>query len=615
MKTEGMAPREILATIWGHDAFRGDQEAIVSQVIAGNDTIVLKPTGGGKSLCYQLPALAMPGCAIILSPLISLMQNQVEYMKEKGAPAEKLNSDMPKEEQEQVLRDVRAGKIKMLYVSPERFVVDSFLSFLEETDISLIAVDEAHCVSQWGHDFRKDYVKAGGLLAEIAQRRKITRVAATASASPDVLEDIKTQLQLERALVFASGFDRPNINYAVEERRDNYFEQLLEFLTPRKNETGIVYCLSRKRTDQVTQALLANGFNAIGYHAGMSKEERAENLSRFLHEEAVVAVATVAFGMGIDRPDVRFVVHVDAPDSIESYYQETGRAGRDDKPAEALMLFSQQSIETRKRMVSANGENQTLVDRGMRRLNGVANLARTTQCRRRYILEYFGERPQRSCDNCDNCLGMRSELQNHRLSEFEAKFLWTLHSAGENFGISYIADIICGNRTPRNVPRGHDRLPCFGCGENYSKEFWMDVGKRLYADGYIEKASAEEPRSGFVLSENGRKKYNEEGEGVLSEAIPKSATPYRLSPEEDTLYNRLCAVMIYLASKKGVPPNSLVSRSVLREIATTMPDSMQALSRVRGMTFSKLHTYGEPLLEVVGKYKAENSLDSVSISW
>lgn len=600
--------------MWGHDEFRGDQEEIVNQVIAGRDTIVLKPTGGGKSLCYQLPAITMPGCAIILSPLIALMQNQVDYMRDRGVAAEKLNSDMPREEQERVVRDVLDGRVKMLYVSPERFVVDSFLGLIERMDVSLIAVDEAHCVSQWGHDFRPDYIRAGNLIAEITERRGIPRVAVTASASPDVLEDIKLQLRLEDARTFASGFDRPNINYAVEPKRDDYGSQLLEFLEPRRGQTGIVYCLSRKGTEAVARTLAGRGFNAVCYHAGMSKEQREEGLNSFLHDEAVIAVATVAFGMGIDRHDVRFVVHVDIPDSVEGYYQETGRAGRDGLPSDALMLYGDDSVRVRKWIINSAISDGAMHRRAVNRLNDVIKLAQTRDCRRRYILEYFGEKPKHSCQNCDNCLGLRADLVRPRLSEFEAKFLWALHSAGENYGISHVADIICGNRTAKMAARGHTRLPCFGCGGNYSREFWIDVGKRLRADGYIEKQDPDALNSGLVLSELGRDKYHEEGEEVLADAVSRDA-PRPPRPEEDGLYNRLCAITLYLASRRGISAGDIFSKSVLREIATTMPDNIQALYRIRGTTASKVNLYGEAILEVVGKYKAENSLDSVPIVW
>lgn len=613
---ESQPLKSILRAVWGHAAFRDDQEKIIKSFIDGNDTIVLKPTGGGKSICYQLPSLYKPGCGIILCPLISLMQNQVNYMKDRGVAAEKLNSDMSQEEQEDVITSVLSGETKMLYVSPERFVLDSFQGILNNIDVSLFAIDEAHCVSQWGHDFRPEYIEAGKIISEIAKRRKIPRIAVTASASPDVLSDIKEQLDMGSANVFYSGFDRPNIKYSVAARDENYLVQTLNFVAQRRAQTGIIYCLSRRTTETVSAFLQLNNINAVCYHAGMSKEDKEESLTRFLSEDSVVAVATVAFGMGIDRADVRYVLHVDIPDSVESYYQETGRAGRDGLPSEALMLFSNESITIREMMIKNNAISHELRKRGERRLQAIENFARTEGCRRKYILEYFGEKSEKTCTNCDNCLGHGMSFKITNFSKHEIMFLWAMNNISEPYGMAHISDVISGKKTEKAVARWHDRLACFGCGKEFSKEFWNDVGRRLYNGGYIEKLNPQERHSGYIISRRGLEKYNEESEAFISEfRQTPGSTKEKKTDGDDSLFNRLRSLVIFLASRKGVPPNTLISQSALREIANTMPDNMRALSRIPGISLKKLNLYGEEVLKVVGNYKEENNVDSFSINW
>ena len=472
-------PTDLLQRVFGYSRFRGHQQAIVEHLVSGQDALVLMPTGGGKSLCYQIPSLLREGVGIVVSPLIALMQDQVEALRQVGVRAAFLNSTLDAATAAEVERALLKGELDLLYVAPERLLTPRFLSLLERSHIALFAIDEAHCVSAWGHDFRREYLE----LTILHERwPDVPRIALTATADPPTQREIAERLGLTEARRFVSSFDRPNIRYTVTQK-DNAKRQLRDFLQAHKGEAGIVYCLSRKRVEQFADYLLEQGFNALPYHAGLDAEVRAHHQRRFLREEGIVMVATIAFGMGIDKPDVRFVAHVDLPKSLEGYYQETGRAGRDGEAADAWLCYGLGDVVLLKQMIeqSEAGEERKRLER--RKLDQLLGYCESMQCRRQVLLASFGETYPQECGNCDNCLHPAATWD---ATEAAQKALSCVYRSGQRFGVNHIIDVLRGSESEKIRQCGHDQLTTYGIGRDLDAGTWRSVFRQLVSSGLLE---------------------------------------------------------------------------------------------------------------------------------
>ena len=596
---------QILRSVFGYSTFIGPQEAIVQRLIDGGDAIVLMPTGGGKSLCYQIPALVRDGVGIVVSPLIALMQDQVDALKELGVAAEFLNSSLSSPQAAAVETAVLGDKIKLLYVAPERLLMPRFLALLEELSargkLALFAIDEAHCVSQWGHDFRADYLQ----LSVLAERfPAVPRVALTATADAMTRQEIRDRLQLHDAREFVASFDRPNIRYTIAEREDEH-RQLRAFLADHAGEAGIVYCLSRKKVDATALWLKTAGFRALAYHAGMDADARRANQSAFLREEAVIIVATIAFGMGIDKPDVRFVAHLDLPKSIESYNQETGRAGRDGDPADAWMLYGLTDVVQQRRMIDTSEAEEAYkrVSRG--KLDTLLGLCETANCRRARLLNYFGEPQPRDyrCGNCDNCI---APPETWDASEPVRMALSAVYRSGQRYGAAYLIDVLRGSGNAQVKERGHDALSVFGIGGALSDIQWRSLFRQLIALGWVEVDS--EGYGTLRLTDAARPVLRGETPALLRRTAEGGAVrrKKRLPAELEglgavalALFERLKAWRRETATSDGVPAYVILHDRVLREIASSRPDSLASLGQVAGIGENKLRRFGPALLEMV----------------
>ena len=591
-----------LQTVFGYGSFRPKQREVIEHVVAGGDAFVLMPTGGGKSLCYQVPALHRAGTAIVVSPLISLMKDQVDALRANGVRAEYLNSSLEAAESSRVLSDLRRGDIDLLYVAPERLMLDGFLDMLRSMPVALFAIDEAHCVSQWGHDFRPEYVQLGRLRALFPG---IPLVALTATADDQTREDVRVRLGIDGSPVFSSGFDRPNISYTVAEKRDAP-GQLLDFVRRHPRDSGIVYCLSRKRVEEVAKRLRKAGLKAQAYHAGMTTQKRSSVQEAFLADDVQVVVATVAFGMGIDKPDVRFVVHYDLPKSIESYYQETGRAGRDGIPAEAFLLFGMQDVVTVRSLIESGG-NPEQVRVEVHKLGAMIDFAEATTCRRRVLLGYFGERLAGDCGNCDVCLDP-PVLYDATIDA--QKVLSAVYRVGERFGAQYVIDVLRGVSNERTVANGHDALSVFGAGAETSKNDWQSVIRQLIHHGYLYQDIAN--YSTLKLTDEVGPVLRGEIEVRLARAKPKAA---RGSAEERTrrgskaargvaeadeeLFDRLRELRRLLAAEQNVPAYVVFADAALADMATGKPSTEDEFLKVSGVGAVKLQRYGEAFLSEI----------------
>lgn len=590
-------PDDILADVFGHAQFRGQQGDVVRHVTEGGDAVVLFPTGAGKSLCYQVPALCRPGVGIIVSPLIALMRDQVEALKQAGVAAAMLNSSLNMEEARAVRDDLRADRLKLLYVAPERLVTAGFQQMLQDAHISLFAIDEAHCVSQWGHDFRPEYRELSAIAANFPG---VPRIALTATADPATRADIIERLGLEQARIFASSFDRPNISYTIAQR-DKGKEQLLDFLAPRKGESGIVYCLSRKRVEQTAEWLSEKGLNALPYHAGMSAADRSRNQDAFLTEEAVVMVATVAFGMGIDKPDVRFVAHLDMPGSIEAYYQETGRAGRDGDPSAAWMAYAMSDVVLRRRMIEEGNAPDEVKRIERAKLNALLNICETTACRRQTILAWFGETHPGNCGNCDNCLNPADTFD---ATDAAIKAMSAIYRTGERFGVLHIVDVLLGKATEKVKRLGHDKLAVFGKGKDIDAKAWQSVIRQIAASGLV---TVDTEHGGLQLTEAARPVLRGEQKVTLRRDRPKTRGSRRtkhsadMRPGADSLFDRLRAERAAVAKAQGIPPYLVFHDATLRAMASAAPSSLDAMAKLPGIGQAKLARYGAQFLKVIAK--------------
>ena len=595
----------ILESVFGFPSFLGKQGEIIEHVANGGDALVLMPTGGGKSLCFQIPALMREGCGIVVSPLIALMHDQVAALREAGVRAACLNSSLSAEAAAKVERELLAGGLDLLYVAPERLTTPRFLGLLERSRLALFAIDEAHCVSQWGHDFRPEYIE----LALLAERHPaVPRIALTATADEATRREIVSRLQLDDARVFISSFDRPNIRYEVVEK-ENARSQLLDFIRARHpGESGIVYCLSRTKTEETAAWLAAHDIEALSYHAGMENGARAAHQDRFINEDRVVMVATIAFGMGIDKPDVRFVAHLDLPKTIEAYYQETGRAGRDGKPAEAWMSYGLADIVQQRRMIDESVADDAFKRASVRKLDALVGLAETAGCRRVQLLAYFGE-ASGPCGNCDNCLNP-PRVWDGTVAAQQA--LSCVYRTGQRFGAGHVIDVLLGRASERVSQLGHDRLSTFGIGADRDERQWRAVFRQLVALGYLRADG--EAFGALKLTPSSRQVLKGETSVMLREqaAPPARAKRGKKSAARETgtaapdsaLLRALRAWRLGVAREHGVPAFVVFHDGTLETIAALRPGTREALRGVSGVGEKKLERYGEALLEVVRSHSA-----------
>ena len=595
---------EILHRIFGYSAFRGEQQAIIEQVAGGGDALVLMPTGGGKSLCYQIPALLRGGAAVVVSPLIALMQDQVEALRQFGVAAAFLNSSLDGRAQFEVERDFAAGKLKLLYVAPERLLTERCLELIAKANVSLFAIDEAHCVSQWGHDFRPEYRQ----LTILHERfPNIPRIASTATADAPTRREIVERLNLFEARQFVSSFDRKNILYRVVEK-DNAKRQLKDFLSAHKDESGIVYCLSRRKVEETASWLSEQGVDALPYHAGMDAARRAHNQQRFLREDGVVMCATIAFGMGIDKPDVRFVAHLDLPKSLEGYYQETGRAGRDGLPAEAWMCYGLGDVVTLAQLIaqSESGEERKRIERA--KLDALLGYAEIATCRRRHLLAYFGEAHEGQCGYCDNC---RNPPVSFDGTELAQKALSCVYRTGQRFGVGYLTQVLRGVEDERVRSFDHDRLSVFGIGADLDERQWRSIFRQLVANGLL--ATDMEGYGVLRLAPAARAVLRGEAAVLLRKPATKeerrttrkTARSERqrqsldIAPHEAVLWDALRATRAHLAKEQGVPAYVIFHDATLLEMLRTRPRNIEELGAISGVGAAKLERYGGAFLATV----------------
>jgi ATP-dependent DNA helicase RecQ len=599
---------QVLHEVWGYSAFRGPQAEIIEHVLDGRDALVLLPTGGGKSLCYQIPALIRDGMGVVVSPLIALMQDQVAALREAGVRAEFLNSSLSRDQQLRVEKAVRAGEVDILYIAPERLVMEGCLALLDATPVALFAIDEAHCVSQWGHDFRPEYLRLSVLADRYPQ---IPRVALTATADAITRKEILTRLKLDSARVFISSFDRPNIRYRIAER-DNARKQLLQFIREEHaGDCGIVYCFTRKSVDETAAFLVQSGIDALPYHADKEHGTRGEHLSRFIRDDAVVMVATIAFGMGIDKPDVRFVAHLDMPKSMEAYYQETGRAGRDGLPADAWMIYGLADVVQQRRLIeqSPSGEEHKRVSGA--KLDALLGLCETVDCRRVRLLDYFGE-ASGPCGNCDNCLTPPEQWDGTEAARKLMSCIYRCEKAsGFGFGAVQIVDVLTGQHTAKVEQYGHDRVSTFGIGQELSAMQWRAVIRQLVALRLLRvdydrfnilqlMADAREVLGGrrtLRLRKPSEKtaRARKPRRGELSTAPTGAA----LAGESGDVFQALREWRKGVAKEHGVPAYTVFHDATLQEIARVLPESLDGLRGISGIGTVKLERYGQPLLKVV----------------
>lgn len=593
----------ILQSVFGYESFREPQDAIIETVLKGGDALVLMPTGGGKSLCYQIPALARSGCGIVISPLIALMQDQVSAMRQIGVRASFLNSTLDPHAAREVEAQLLSGDLDLLYIAPERLTQERCIALLKQASIALFAIDEAHCVSQWGHDFRADYLQ----LSLLHQRfPEIPRIALTATADARTREEIIMRLDLGEAQQFIAGFDRPNIRYRIA-LKHNPKPQLLRFLKEEHaHHAGIVYCLSRKKTEDVAFWLREQGFNALPYHAGLGASVRADHQARFLREEAVIIVATIAFGMGIDKPDVRFVAHLDMPKTVESYYQETGRAGRDGEPANAWMIYGLQDVIKLRQMMAGSEGSEEHKRAEQHRLNAMLGLCEITTCRREGLMNYFGEHLAEPCGNCDTCLEPADTWDG---TDSARKALSVVYRTGQRFGVNHLIDVLRGAENKKVSQFGHQQLPTYGIGKDLDNQQWRSVFRQLVARGHLS----------VDLEQFGALRLEEKCRPLLrgEQAIElrrdtrgkniKLQTKTELPSDIDiALWEALRDRRRTLAEEQGVPPYVIFHDRSLKEMCALLPSNPMQFGRITGVGERKLDKYGEAFLTVINDHLTPN---------
>lgn len=593
---------KILKETFGYPAFRFDQQKIINSVLDGKDTLAIMPTGGGKSLCYQIPALFLDGVTLIISPLISLMQDQVMNLKETGVKAVFLNSSLSYQESQKAKEKLKSGKVKIVYVSPEGILSPHLMDFFKGLEVSLIAIDEAHCVSQWGHEFRKDYTRLGELKDAFPG---VPVIALTATADAKTRADISVQLKLDTPQVFISSFDRPNIKYMIQDR-DDELKQLDQFIKAHHpTDTGIVYCLSRDKVERVAAALKKLGYPAVAYHAGLSQEIRSKNQKRFNEDDRIIVVATIAFGMGIDRPDVRFVAHLDLPKSIESYYQETGRAGRDGKPSTAWMVYGLQDVVKLSQMLETTDAEESYKKVARHKLDSLLALCETAACRRQHLLQYFGERGQETCAYCDTCIAP-PVLWDATVDA--QKIMSAIYRTKQTFGAGHVIDVIRGSKSAKVLERKHDELSVFGIGKDKPKEHWNTILRQLMNLNFVSIKDWEyrslclnqkslailtggqklELRKQTFTASKKDKKENSKGRDVLHDRFE--------------LYAALKDLRNRLAKEKGLPSYVVFNEKSLHDMCSLLPRSEDEFLMVHGVGQTKLEQYGAKFLRVIREH-------------
>jgi ATP-dependent DNA helicase RecQ len=598
--------REILKHQFGYDSFRMNQEQAIESVLQRKDCVVLMPTGGGKSLCYQIPALMLDGLTVVISPLIALMKDQVDALKNNGVEAAFLNSTQTAQEQTEVFRAMRTGRLKLLYVAPERLLQagEQFIEFLKSANVALFAIDEAHCISSWGHDFRPEYMQLRKLKIHFPD---VPLIALTATADKLVRKDIVERLGVKDCASFVSSFNRPNIFYRVEPKRNSY-ARLLEYLKQRGDESGIIYCLSRQSVDSLAENLRDEGFQALPYHAGLTKEERDLHQEAFLKDEAKIIVATIAFGMGIDKSNVRFVVHLDLPKNIESYYQETGRAGRDGLNSEALLFFSWGDINKLKAFAEVEG-NERQSEIMLRKLKQMGEFGDLKTCRRKFLLGYFSEELTEDCGNCDNC---RTEFERFDGTIIAQKALSAVYRTGQRFGLSYLIDFLRGSQA-KTIRDEHKNLKTYGVGADVSKENWYEYFRDLISQGFLAQTEGQYPvitlteKSDDVLRGGARVELIKV---TVKEEKKTSLVSEVAHPYFQDLFDELKQLRTSFARDENVPPYVVFSDATLVEMATYLPHDEAEMRKISGVGDLKLEKYGADFLEIIKDYCDLNNLES-----
>jgi len=596
--------KDILKHRFGYDEFRLDQEGAIAAVLDKKDCVVLMPTGGGKSLCYQIPALMQDGLTVVISPLIALMKDQVDALRTNGIAAAFLNSTQTGAEQVEVFRNVRGGRLKLLYVAPERLLQsgDQFLDFLASINVSLFAIDEAHCISSWGHDFRPEYLMLAALKERFPQ---IPVIALTATADRLVRKDIIERLNIPNAERFVSSFNRPNIFYAVEPKRNSY-SQLIDYLKKREDDSGIIYCLSRASVDSIAADLRDEGFAALAYHAGLEKSTRDKHQDAFLKDEAKIIVATIAFGMGIDKSNVRFVVHMDLPKNIESYYQETGRAGRDGLPSDALLFFSWADVLKLKKFAEVEGNTQQ-TEIMLKKLDRMGEFGDLRTCRRRFLLSYFSEELAENCGNCDNCTTVREKFDGTVIAQ---KALSAVARTGQRFGLAYLVDFLRGSESIK-IRDEHKRLKTYGVGADISRNAWFDYFKDLIAQGFLKQNDGQFPTIGLTGTSMDVLGGNRKVELVkLAIKEEKRYVSEARLPHIPELFDELRAVRTRFAKAENVPPYIIFSDTTLVEMASYLPLTEHDMREMSGIGDLKYEKYGADFLRTVVEYCRSNDLPS-----
>lgn len=599
--------KKILESVFGYSHYKDQQQAVIEQLLVGQDAMVLMPTGGGKSLCYQIPAIIRSGVGIVISPLIALMQDQVSALHQLGVKAAFLNSTLSSSEARYVEQQLQQDALDLLYIAPERLTSDWTQSLFQGINIALFAIDEAHCVSQWGHDFRADYLQLSLLHEKFPA---VPRIALTATANQKTREEIVMRLSLEKAKIFISGFDRPNIRYRIVQKQ-NARRQLLHFITTEHNgDAGIVYCLSRKKVESTAQWLAAKEINALPYHAGLDNTVRQQNQHRFLKEEGVVIVATIAFGMGIDKPNVRFVAHLDIPKSIEGYYQETGRAGRDGEAANAWMTYGLQDIITLRQMLAGSNADEAHKRVEYHKLESMLALCELVSCRRQALLAYFGDELKQDCNNCDSCL---EPVKTWDGSVAAQQALSCIYRTEQRFGVNYLIDVLLGKPNERIQRFQHDRQPTFGIGKEISESQWRSVFRQLVANGYVE---VDYEYGSFKLTEKCRPVLRGEQTLMLRQDITSEKGSGRkvlkqssVDKKDMPLWEDLRAKRREIADAQDVPPFIIFHDATLMAMIAEKPSNLLQMAHISGIGEKKLELYGVQFLAVLQKYPAMESAE------